>query len=173
MNVLEAILSRRSIRKYIDKPVSQEDINELIKYAMYAPSAVNKQPWHFIVIDNREVLDAIMKFHPHAHMLAQAAAAILICGDEQLAHTPAYWPVDCSAATQNLLLAAHGKGLGAVWLGIYPREERIQAMKLLMQLPEHIHPFSLVSIGYHAEAPRIANRFKPERIHWNKWPDEL
>ena len=169
MNVLDAILSRRSIRRYIDKPVSTEEITELVKFAMYAPSAVNKQPWHFIIITDRSILDEIMKFHPHAGMLSQAAAAVLICGDEELAHTPAYWPVDCSAATQNFLLAAHGKGLGAVWLGIYPREERISAMKSLMNLPEHIHPFSLISIGYHAEAPRVPERCKPERIHLNKW----
>lgn len=169
MNVLEAILSRRSVRKYDNKEVSIEEIDDLIKYAMYAPSAVNKQPWHFIIIDDRAVMDDIMKFHPHAGMLAQAAAAVLICGDETLAHTPAYWPVDCAAATQNFLLAAHGKGLGAVWLGIYPREERISAMKALMGLPEHIHPFSLISFGYTSQPPRIAERYKPERIHRNKW----
>jgi nitroreductase len=169
MNVLEAILSRRSVRKYEKQAISAEELTDLVRYAMYAPSAVNKQPWHFIIIDDRNVLNEIMKFHPHASMLSQAAAAILVCGDEEMAHTPAYWPVDCSAATQNLLLAAHGKGFGAVWLGIYPREERIEAMKKLMQLPAHIHPFSLISIGYTTEAPRIANRFKPERIHTNKW----
>jgi len=169
MNVLEAILSRRSIRKYNDKPVSFEELEDLVRYAMFAPSAVNKQPWHFIIIDNQKVLEEIMQFHPHANMLAHAAAAVLICGDDKLAHTPAYWPVDCSAATENLLLAAHGKGLGAVWLGIYPREERIAAMKTLMNLPEHIHPFSLISVGNTDEPPRVANRFKIEKIHRNKW----
>jgi nitroreductase len=169
MNVLEAILSRRSVRKYNTKPVPPDELEEVVRYAMYAPSAVNKQPWHFIIIDDRKILEEILKFHPHANMLAGAAAAILICGDEQLAHTSAYWPVDCSAATENLLLAAHGKGLGAVWLGIYPREERIAAMKALMNLPAHIHPFSLISLGNTDEPPRVANRFKPERIHRNKW----
>lgn len=169
MNVLEAILSRRSVRKYNDKPLLFEELEDLVRYAMYAPSAVNKQPWHFIIIDDRKVLEEIMNFHPHANMLAGAAAAVLICGDDELAHTPAYWPVDCSAATENLLLAVHGKGLGAVWLGIYPREERIGAMKTLMNLPEHIHPFSLISVGHTDETPRVANRFRPERIHRNKW----
>jgi nitroreductase len=169
MNILEAILSRRSVRKYNNQPVPFEELTDLVRYAMYAPSAVNKQPWHFIIIEDRDVLNAIMEFHPHANMLAQAAAAVLVCGDDQLAHTPAYWPVDCAAATQNFLLAAHGKGLGAVWLGIYPREERIAAMKTLMDLPDHVHPFSLISLGHTSEQPRIANRFKPERIHRNKW----
>ncbi|NJO70175.1 MAG: nitroreductase family protein [Bacteroidetes bacterium] len=169
MNVLEAILSRRSVRKFTNEPVTTDEIKELIKYAMFAPSAVNKQPWHFIIIDNRHIMEEVVKFHPHAAMLLQAAAAVLICGDEELAHTSAYWPVDCSAATQNFLLAAHGKGLGAVWLGIYPREERISAMKALMNLPEHIHPFSLIALGHHSQEPRIPDRYKPERIHLNKW----
>ena len=169
MNVLDAILSRRSIRKYDSQPVAIDEIEDLIRYAMYAPSAVNTQPWHFIIIDDKNVLEEIMKFHPHAGMLAHAAAAVLICGDENLAHTPAYWPVDCSAATQNFLLAAHGKGLGAVWLGIYPREERIKAMKTLIDLPAHVHPFSLISLGHTSDTKKIPERFKPERIHRNKW----
>jgi len=169
MNVLDAILTRRSIRKYNGIPVSIEEIKDLVRFSMFAPSAVNKQPWHFIIIYDKEMLEKITQFHPHAGMLTQAAAAVLICGDESLAHTPAYWPVDCAAATQNFLLAAHGKGLGAVWLGIYPREERISAMKSLMNLPVHIQPFSLISLG-HTDVPgRIADRFKPERIHLNKW----
>jgi nitroreductase len=169
MNVLEAILSRRSIRKYENRPVSAETLEELVKYAMYAPSAVNKQPWHFIMIDDHEILNKITEFHPHAQMLAHAPAAILICGDDQLAHTPAYWPVDCAAATQNLLLAAHGLGLGAVWLGIFPREERIQALSTLFNLPAHVHPFSLISLGYTLDHPKTPDRFKKERIHKNNW----
>lgn len=169
MNVLEAILSRRSIRKYNNRAVTYETLEELIKYAMYAPSAVNKQPWHFIIIDDRSILNKIMEFHPHAGMLENAPAAILICGDEQLAHTPAYWPVDCAAATQNLLLAAHGMGLGAVWLGIYPREERINSMLNLFNLPKEVRPFSLISLGYSSEQYKTPNRFKKERIHRNIW----
>jgi nitroreductase len=169
MNVLEAILSRRSIRKYEDRPIATATLEELIKYAMYAPSAVNKQPWHFVILNDRRILKSITEFHPHAQMLANAPAAILVCGDDLLAHTPAYWPVDCSAATQNLLLAAHAMGLGAVWLGIYPRVERISAMAELLDLPEHIHPFSLISLGYTLEPPRIPDRYKKERIHFNKW----
>lgn len=169
MDVLDAILSRRSVRKYENKPIAIEELTDLIRYAMYAPSAVNAQPWHFVIVDDRSILNEIMKFHPHASMLSQAAAAVLVCGDEKQAHTPAYWPVDCAAATQNLLLAAHGKGFGAVWLGVYPREERIQAMRNLISLPEHVHPFSLISIGYTTQEPRVANRFKPEKIHRNNW----
>lgn len=169
MNILEAILTRRSVRKYDNRPVATEEITDLIRYAMYAPSAVNKQPWHFIILDDKHIFGEIMKFHQNAGMLAVASAAVLICGDDQLAHTPAYWPVDCAAATQNLLLAAHGKGLGACWVGIYPREERIKAMETLMKLPGHIHPFSLVAIGHTTDIPRMPERFRPERIHRNTW----
>lgn len=169
MNALEAILTRRSIRRYENRPVSDEALNELIKYAMYAPSAVNKQPWHFVVLRDKQLFEKIIAFHPHAKMLTNAAAAILICGDEEQAHTPAYWPVDCAAATENMLLAAHAMGLGAVWLGIYPREERIAAMKNLISLPATIHPFSLISIGYPSETPRQTERFNPSKIHWDKW----
>ena len=109
------------------------------------------------------------KVHPYASMLPSAAAAIVVCGDENLANTPAYWPVDCAAATQNILLAAHGLGLGGVWLGVYPRSERISALEKLIELPPHIHPFSIVSLGYPAEKRTVPERFKPERIHYDHW----
>ena len=169
MEVLEALITRRSIRKYTHQKVEKEIIMELVKAGMFAPSACNKQPWHFIIVDNRETLNAIAAFHPNAKMLTDTTSAIVICGDEVKAHGKGYWPVDCSAATQNILLAAHAKGLGACWLGIYPREERIAAMKELFALPEHIHAFSVVSIGYPAETPKMANRFDESRIHFNLW----
>jgi nitroreductase len=169
MDVLEAIITRRSIRKYSDRTVDKAVINELIKYGMYAPSACNKQPWCFLVIDDRKVLNDITAFHPYAQMLKKAVCAILVCGDEVKAHDKSYWPVDCSAATQNILLAAHAKGIGACWIGIYPRQERIAAMKKLVNLPEHIHAFSLISLGYPAETPVASDRFDESRIHWNSW----
>jgi nitroreductase len=102
-------------------------------------------------------------------MLPHAAAAIVVCGDEQLANTPAYWPVDCAAATENILLAAHGLGLGGVWLGVYPREERMEAVAKVFELPLHIHPFAVISLGYPAELKTLPDRFKQERIHYEKW----
>jgi nitroreductase len=169
MDALDAILSRRSIRKYDGRELSQELLEDLIRYAMFAPSASNKQPWHFVIIKERKVLDAIVDFHPYAKMLTSTNSAILICGDEEKAHDKGYWPVDCSAATQNLLLAAHAKGLGACWVGIYPREERVASMKKLMNLPEHIHAFSLISLGYPVESPMAPKRFDGSRIHLNRW----
>jgi len=136
---------------------------------MYAPSARNEQPWHFIVINNRELMNRIMKVHPYASMLAEANVVILVCGDEKLEKSKGYWPVDCAAATQNLLLAAYSLGLGAVWLGVYPRKERQDGIREIFRLPAHVHPFSLISVGYPAEAKDIPDRFKEERIRWNNW----
>ena len=169
MNTIEAILTRRSIRKYKTKQISDEDVNDLLKAGMAAPSANNCQPWHFVVLNEHKIMDKIPEFHPYSKMLKQASVAILICIDKNLENADGYGVQDCSAATQNILLAAHAKGLGAVWLGIYPREVRINGVKKLLEIPDDIMPLSLVSIGYPAkEKPRI-NRFNEARIHYNKW----
>ena len=169
MEVIQAILTRRSIRKYSREKITDKQIEIILKAAMYAPSAMNQQPWHFIVIDNREKLNRIMEVHPHSNMLKEADLAILVCGDERLQLSKGYWVVDCGAATQNLLLAAHGIGLGAVWLGLHPREERKSGIRKIFHLPDHVQPFSLISIGYPAEEKPVPQRFKPERIHKNTW----
>jgi len=169
MDALEAILSRRSIRRYTDQPVSGEQVEELLKAGMSAPSAGNQQPWQFIVITDRKLLAEIPRFHPYASMLPHAKVAILVCGDLQAESFKGYWVQDCSAATENILIAAHARGLGAVWLGIYPREERVKALQKLLNLPEHIVPLSLISIGYPAEKKPPADRFDPSRIHHNGW----
>ncbi len=169
MDAIEAIHTRRSIRKYTSQPVSDDIIRELLAAAMMAPSAGNAQPWHFVVIKERQTLDAIAAFHPYAKMLTNAPAAILICGDPTLEKYKGRWMLDCSAATQNLLLAAHAKGLGAVWIGIYPEANRIEPIQKLLTLPEHIIPVSLISIGYPAEQKPTPERFNAERIHYDHW----
>ena len=169
MDILNGILSRRSIRKYTDEIIPQEKAEELIKYGMYAPSARNCQPWHFVLLNDREMFLKIEEFQPNTRMLKHAQWGIVVCGDEQLAHTPDYWSVDCAAATENILLAAHGLGYGAVWLGIYPRPERVSAMKDLLDLPPHIHAFSIIAVGYPDQQLAPSERFQPERIHLNKW----
>ena len=169
MDAMEAIFTRRSIRAYTDQPVAEELIEDLLKAATAAPSAGNQQPWHFVVIDDRTTLDAIPEYHAYSAMLKGAPAAIVVCSDGGREGMGAYWPQDCSAATQNLLLAAHVKGLGAVWLGVYPRQERQDDIRGIFDLPAHVHPFALVSLGYPGEEKKIPDRFKPERIHWNKW----
>jgi len=169
MDTIEAILTRRSVRKYNKKPISEGTIKELIEAAMNAPSAGNEQPWHFIVIDDPEILGEVPTFHNHAKMLCNASCAILVCGDLNLEKHKGMWMQDCAAATQNILLAVRAKNLGAVWLGIYPREERIKGMKKLTNLPENVMPFSLISIGDPAEKQQKADRFDSSRIHKNKW----
>jgi nitroreductase len=170
MNILELIKTRRSIRKYdTSRTVSDDLLTELLTAAMYAPSAGNQQVWHFVTIRDKSTFEKINEFHPFSQMLKQADVAIVICGDSLLETKQDYWPVDCAAATQNVLLAAHGLGLGAVWLGVYPVSERQASISDLLNLPKHIHPFSLISIGYPGEERKMPERFKPERIHTEKW----
>jgi nitroreductase len=169
MDALEAILTRRSIRKYTDRPVGDELIHTLLRAAMYAPSARNTRSWHFVVITERRLLDAVPAFHPYARMITQAPLAILVCGDEQLEPRTAYWVENCSAATQNILLAAHALGLGSVWLGIYPNDDRVAGVRRLISLPEHVIPMSLVVVGYPAEVPTTGERYDPTRVHRNAW----
>lgn len=166
--MLDAIYSRRSIRKYETRPVEDEKVTEVLKAAMYAPSARNCRPWHFIVADDREVLEKIMEVHPYSKMLETAPVCIMVCGDTAL-EAPGYHVVDCAAATQNILLAAKELGLGTCWLGVTPRPERIEPLAELFALPENIIPFALVALGYPAEEPERPERFDSTRIHKNKW----
>jgi len=169
MELFEGLLSRRSIRRYTEDTITKEQVEELVKAAMHAPSSKNCQPWHFIIIDDKDVLDAFRAFHPYANMLKYADKAVLVCGDTQLQNGPGYWMVDCANATQNLLLAAHAKGIGAVWVGIYPREDRMSETVRLFELPDTIKPLALVSLGIPVKKSKEVTRFKPERIRYNKW----
>lgn len=167
MDAMQAIFGRRSIRKYTSQNVSEEMIEELLKAGMAAPSANNEQPWHFVIIRDRNILDEIPKFHPYSKMLHEAPVAILVCGDEKRCER--YWVQDCSAATENILIAIAAKGLGGVWLGIYPREERIMDMRELLGLPKEVTPLSLIALGYPAERKGPADRFDPARVHHDRW----
>ncbi len=169
MELYDGLITRRSIRSFKPDPIEREQVEELVRAGMYAPSAVNCQPWHFIVIDERQLMDQVMEIHPYAGMLREAQYAVMVCGDEKLEHAPGYWVVDCGAATQNILLAAHSKGIGAVWLGLHPREERKQGMSKLFGLPGHIKPFAMIALGYPNEEKPVPERFKRERIHYNRW----
>lgn len=169
MDVLEAILSRRSIRKYTSEPVTDQEIDTLLQAAMAAPSSGNARPWHFIVIRNHATMEEVAHCHPYAGMLPQAQAAILVCADEKLENHPGRWPQDCAAATENILLAAHALGLGAVWIGLYPEIERLPVITKLFNLPPNVHPLSLVALGRPNEKKLPPHRFKPERIHMERW----
>ena len=169
MDTLEAIHTRRSIRKYTDEPVPQEKVKELLSAAMSAPSAVNAQTWVFIVIDERKLLDEIPTYSPYASMCRGAPIAILVCGDTTREKAPGYWVQDCSAAIQNLLLAAQALGLGAVWTGIYPMEDRVEGFRKAFGLPEHVIPLGLVPIGYPAQQPGPQDRYTEEKVFHNRY----
>jgi nitroreductase len=166
MEAFEAILSRRSIRKYTDRSVSQDTVKDLLKAGMAAPSANNLQPWQFVVLTERSLLDAVPSFHPHAAMLKEAPLAILVCGEPESSR---YWQQDCGAATENILLAAHALGLGAVWLGLFPREDRVKGVRELLKVPEAIIPMALIVIGYAAEEKAPSDRYNEAKVHQNSF----
>jgi nitroreductase len=169
MEALEAIFTRRSIRKFKTTQVSKDDLELMLKAAMYAPSARNTQSWHFVVSDKREALNKITELHPYAQMLKEAPLAILVCGDKSIESNEGYNCINCSAATQNILLAAHALGLGSFWLGVYPRKERMDLLAKLFKLPADIIPISLAAIGYSDEIKEQPQRFLKDRIHFNKF----
>jgi len=166
---MDIILKRRSIRRYTGDPVSEQTIREVLEAAMCAPSAGNEQPWHFIVIRDRKILGQIPAIHPHAYMVPEAPIAVLVCGDLRLDLHDGFWIQDCSAATENILIAVQAKGLGAVWLGVYPREDRVAGLRKLLEIPNHVIPFALVPIGHPAECRPSENRYNPSRVHFDKW----
>jgi nitroreductase len=169
MDTKSTILSRRSIRKFKKDNIPDDIIESWIRCGMHAPSAGNEQPWHFIIIKNSETLNQISRFHNHAQMLSDASIGILICIEKVLEKHPPMAIQDCSAATQNILLAVHEKGYGAVWLGVYPREQRMKGLKNLLNIPGGIIPFSLIAIGIPDEQKETEDRFKMNRIHIETW----
>lgn len=166
---MDAILTRKSIRKYKDIKVSDEIVEDLLRAAMAAPSAGNEQPWEFIVLRDKEIMRKITEFHPYSRMLLNTDVAIVVCGDEAKEKFKGYWVQDCSAASENILLAAEDKGLGAVWLGVYPLEDRVSSLKEVLNLPESVIPLSIIPVGYPDEQKNPADRFNKERIHYDRW----
>lgn len=169
MEAMEAMLTRRSIRQYTAAEVDDEMVRRLLEAAMSAPSAGNEQPWHFVCIRDRAILDAVPAFHPHSKMLKQASLAILVCGDPMEEKYRGRWPLDCAAATENMLICANALGLGAVWLAIYPEDDRVEKMRELVNAPSRIVPFALVSVGFPAEHKGPANRYREDRVHREQW----
>lgn len=169
MELFEAINSRRSVRQYTSEPVSEDKVQQVLEAAMMAPSAGNAQPWQFVVITDRALLEKIAEIHPHAGMSREATGGVLVCGDLGLERYPGNWVADCSAATQNLLLALHGLGLGGVWTGIYPGEALMQSFRELLSLPKEIMPLAFIPYGVPASCPPRPDRYKEERVHRNGW----
>lgn len=171
--VIENILSRKSVRSYTEQPVSREQLDTLVRAAMAAPTGRDMRPWKFVVIDDKAALDSLRAHLPYAKMLGEAQAAIVVCGDlgvtDDEGNPSTNWMFDCSAATENLLLAAEAMGLGAVWTAVYPYEERLQAVKAVLSLPETILPLNVIPIGYPKGEPQPKDKYDAANIHYNGW----
>ena len=168
---LQFIFSRRSVRKYVDREVPDEMLQDLLEAAMAAPSAVAKDPWHFIVLKDRATINSLADILTHGQMLRQATAAFVVCGDITKAHgeLESYMLQDLSAAVENTLLAANALGLGTCWLGVHPRQERMDGIRKLFALPDNIIPMCGIAIGWPKDAPRARTRYTPDKVHWEKW----
>lgn len=164
---MNALFRRRSIRKYNNKNIENNKIELLLKAGFAAPSARNLQPYNFLVIDDRAILDRIPEFHPYSSMVMEAPLAILVLGDKRAQEMEGYIAQDCSAATENILIEATELGLGSVWLGVFPREERMSGMRELFNIPEHFIPFSLIVIGYPEETKEPSDRYDEAKIFRN------
>lgn len=171
--VFENILVRKSVRSYTDRPIAREQIDTLLRAAMAAPSGRDMRPWKFVVIDDRAAMDSLRGRLPYAKMLAEAQAAVVVCGDlsvkDDEGNPSTNWTFDCSAATENLLLAAESMGLGAVWTGVYPYEERVVAVKAALGLPEHIVPLNVIPLGWPKGDPQPKDKYEAANIHYNGW----
>ena len=172
MSVLDAIYTRTSVRSYTDQPVEPEKIEQILRAGMSAPTARNQQPWAFVVVDDKEVMTQLADSLPYAKMLASAPVAIVVCGDMSRTlegEGAAYWIQDASAATENILLAAHGLGLGAVWSGAYPTMDRVRAIRSVLDLPAQIVPLNVIPMGYPQGETAPKDKWKPENIRKNNW----
>lgn len=169
---MNMIFKRASVRKYTNQPVTDEQIEMLMKAGMAAPSAKNVQPWEFIVIQKRETMLKITEIHPYSAMLKEAPLVIVVCGNESkivIGGIEELWTQDCAAATQNILLEATELGLGGVWLAVYPKKNIMKNLAELLILPDNIVPFSIISIGYPDGEVIPKDKFNPERIHYERW----
>ena len=170
--VLDNIATRTSVRSYLDKPVDAALIEQMLRAGMAAPTAVNRQPWHFVVVTDKAQLFALAKANPHAGMAAKAPLAIVVCGDMKKAlsgEAREFWVQDCSAATENILLAANALGLGAVWTGTYPDQKRCKDVSAVLNLPEHLIPLNTIVIGYPDKENTPKDKWKPENISYNTY----
>lgn len=170
-NKFEFILGRRSIRVFAPGEIDDATVTQLLQAAMAAPSAVARDPWRFVVIRNKQTLSAIAAALPNGGMLAAAPLGIVVCGDLEAAHDHqlSYLVQDCSAAVENLLLCAHALGLGACWLGVHPREERIRKLREILSLPASVIPVAGIALGRPGEEKEPRTRFNRACVHWEKW----
>jgi len=165
--LIDTIFSRRSIRRYTREPVSEEDIRTILEAAMAAPSASNRKPWHFVVVSERETLNRLAEAHKYAKMLNEAPLCISVCGDQSVSER--FWVQDCSAATENLLLAAAALGLGAVWCGVHPSQDRVKDISEILGIEAPVVPLNIIAIGHPAEEKEPRTQYDEDRVHREKW----
>ena len=169
MSTLDVLMKRRSIRRFTRDAVSPAHREAVVRAVLQAPSAADARPWHLVEIDQRQILDELASAMEHCDMLREATWALLVCGDPSLEKIPGFWVQDCSAATQNALLAAAALGLGAVWVGLHPVEDRVQAVRGVLGIPATVVPLALVAAGHPAEDPGFEDRFDAGKLHANRW----
>jgi nitroreductase len=169
VDCLDALMTRRSIRQYLPKPLTDHEIDVLLRAAMAAPSAGNQQPWRFVLVTEFARLAELSQATPYSKMIAAAPLAIAVCGDTAAQKHPGYWVQDCSAAVQNMLVAAQAIGLGGVWIGVHPVAEREDAVRRICGIPDEIVPLALVAVGYPAEVKPPADRYEPSYVHHESW----
>lgn len=170
MDTLEALMTRRTIRKYRPERVPDAaQVRRLLEAAMRAPSAADARPWQFVVITRRDLLDRLEAAMPHCEMLRSAPLAILVCADPAREKIPGFWPQDCAVAAAHLELAAHALGLGACWIGLHPVPDRERAVRQELALPPAVIPFALISLGVPDETPAPDERYDEQRVHRNGW----
>jgi len=165
------LLGRRSVRAYQDREVTDDTMRAILRAAMAAPSAVARDPWRFIVVRDKAMLARTAEGLPNGKMLASAGAGLIVCGDMEAAHDHqlSYLLQDCSAAVENALLAVHALGLGAVWLGVHPREDHMKHLRGLFALPDSIVPVACLAIGYPGEKKEPRTRYDEANVHWERW----
>lgn len=169
MDALEAIMTRRSVRRFEETAVAEAQIETVLRAAMAAPSAGNQQSWRFVVVIERDRIDRLAATSPFAGLLTQSPLAIVVCGETAGERHPGYWVEDCSAAMENLLLAAHSVGLGGVWLGYYPDEERVERVRDELRLPDTVVPLGIAALGHPGEEKPPTDRYEPVFIHRESW----
>ena len=168
-DALTVIHRRKSVRKYLDKPVTRDQLTLLMKAGMAAPTAADKRPWEFVAVTGRAILDSLAECSPTGKMLRNAPAALVVCCDTRRALNSEVWVQDCSAATENILLAAEAIGLGAVWIGIYPEYFKYNHIRRILGIPMEVIPLNIISIGWPTGEEKPKDKYDPSRIHWEQW----
>lgn len=168
METIKTIMSRRSIRSWTEEPVEEAERKIILEAAMNAPSAADARPWHFVTMDDPEVIKQFTEMGG-TEMLAESTFMVMVCGDVSKEIYPGFWPQDCSCAMHNMQLAAHDIGMGCVWVAIYPLEERVETCRRILNVPESITPFAILAMGIPNEVLSPEYRYEDGRVHSNKW----